>query len=62
MRTPQLADNLRRAVLQAAIEGKLNDRTNENARDLLAQIQNEKQALQAKGSLKRDNPQIAVSV
>ena len=46
MRTPQLADNLRRAVLQAAIEGKLNDRTNENARDLLAAIQTEKAAQQ----------------
>ena len=56
MRTPQLADNLRRAVLQAAIAGKLNDRTNENARDLLAAIQTEKAAQQKTGSLKKAKP------
>jgi type i restriction modification DNA specificity domain len=61
MRTPQLADNLRRAVLQAAIEGKLNDRTNENARDLLAAIQTEKAALQKTGKLKKDKPLAAIS-
>ena len=60
MRTPQLADNLRRAVLQAAIEGKLNDRTNENARDLLAAIQAEKAALQKTGSLKKAKPLAAI--
>ena len=56
MRTPQLADNLRRAVLQAAIEGKLNDRTNENARSLLAQIQEEKTRLIQQGRLKKSKP------
>ena len=61
MRTPQLADNLRRAVLQAAIEGKLNDRTNENARDLLAVIQAEKAAQQKTGKLKKDKPLAAIS-
>ena len=53
MRTPQLADSLRAAVLQAAIKGELTERSSENARDLLLRIQNEKQALQAKGSLKK---------
>ena len=61
MRTPQLADNLRRAVLQAAIEGKLNDRTNENARDLLAAIQAEKTALQKTGKLKKNKPLATIS-
>jgi restriction modification system DNA specificity domain protein len=60
MRPPQLADNLRRAVLQAAIEGKLNDRTNENARDLLAAIQAEKTALQKTGKLKKNKPLAAI--
>ena len=53
MNTPQLADSLRAAVLQAAIKGELTERSSENARDLLLRIQNEKQALQAKGSLKK---------
>ena len=61
MRTPQLADNLRRAVLQAAIAGKLNDRTSEDARDLLAQNQAEKAALQKTGKLKKDKPLAAIS-
>ena len=61
MRTPQLADNLRRAVLQAAIEGKLNDRTNENARDLLAAIQAEKTAQQKTGKQKKNKPLAAIS-
>ena len=61
MRTPQLADNLRRAVLQAAIEGKLNDRTNENARDLLAAIQTEKTAQQKTGKQKKNKPLAAIS-
>ena len=60
MRTPQLADNLRRAVLQAAIEGKLNDRTNENARDLLAAIQTEKTAQQKTGKQKKNKPLAAI--
>lgn len=60
MRTPQLADNLRRAVLQAAIEGKLNDRTNENARDLLAAIQTEKAAQQKTGKQKKNKPLAAI--
>ncbi|EGF11023.1 type I site-specific deoxyribonuclease [Neisseria bacilliformis ATCC BAA-1200] len=53
MKTPQLADALRAAVLQAAIKGELTARSSENARDLLLRIQNEKQTLQAKGSLKK---------
>ena len=53
MNTPQLADSLRTAVLQAAIKGELTERSSENARDLLLRIQNEKQTLQAKGSLKK---------
>ena len=53
MNTPQLADSLRAAVLQAAIKGELTERSSENARNLLLRIQNEKQALQAKGSLKK---------
>ena len=61
MRTPQLADNLRRAVLQAAIEGKLNDRTNENARDLLAAIQTEKTAQQKTGKQKKNKPLAAIN-
>ena len=61
MRTPQLADNLRRAVLQAAIEGKLNDRTSEDARDLLAAIQTEKAAQQKTGKQKKNKPLAAIS-
>ena len=61
MRTPQLADNLRRAVLQAAIAGKLNDRTSEDARDLLAAIQAEKTALQKTGKLKKNKPLAAIN-
>lgn len=61
MRTPQLADNLRRAVLQAAIEGKLNDRTSEDARDLLAAIQTEKTAQQKTGKQKKNKPLAATS-
>ena len=60
MRTPQLADNLRRAVLQAAIEGKLNDRTSEDARDLLAAIQREKTAQQKTGKQKKNKPLAAI--
>jgi restriction modification system DNA specificity domain protein len=61
MRTPQLADNLRRAVLQAAIAGKLNDRTSEDARDLLAAIQTEKAAQQKTGKQKKNKPLAAIS-
>ena len=53
MNTPQLADSLRAAVLQAAIKGELTERSSENARDLLLQIQTEKADLQQKGSLKK---------
>ncbi|WP_225756277.1 restriction endonuclease subunit S [Cardiobacterium sp. Marseille-Q4385] len=60
MRTPQLADNLRRAVLQAAIAGKLNDRTSEDARDLLAAIQTEKTAQQKTGKQKKNKPLAAI--
>ena len=61
MRTPQLADNLRRAVLQAAIAGKLNDRTSEDARDLLAAIQTEKAAQQKTGKQKKSKPLAAIN-
>ena len=61
MKTPQLADALRAAVLQAAIKGELTARSSENARDLLLRIQNEKQALQAKGSLKKAKAPAPVS-
>lgn len=61
MNTPQLADSLRAAVLQAAIKGELTERSSENARDLLLRIQNEKQALQAKGSLKKTKAPAPVS-
>ena len=61
MRTPQLADNLRRAVLQAAIAGKLNDRTSEDARDLLAAIQTEKTAQQKTGKQKKNKPLAAIN-
>ena len=61
MKTPQLADALRAAVLQAAIKGELTARSSENACDLLAQIQNKKQALQAKGSLKKAKAPAPVS-
>ena len=44
---------LRASVLAAAVRGDLNERSQEHARDLLLRIQNEKQALQAKGSLKK---------
>ena len=55
MHTPQLADNLRRALLQAAIEGKLTERHADDghARDLLKTIQAEKAALIKAGRLKK---------
>ncbi|MDO5069689.1 MAG: restriction endonuclease subunit S [Neisseria zoodegmatis] len=55
MHTPQLADNLRRALLQAAIEGKLTERQADDghAQDLLKQIQAEKAALVKAGRLKK---------
>ena len=52
---------LRAAILQAAIQGELNERTNENARDLLAAIQTEKAALQKTGKLKKDKPLATIS-
>lgn len=52
---------LRAAILQAAMQGELNERTNENARDLLAAIQTEKAALQKTGKLKKDKPLAAIS-
>ena len=52
---------LRAAILQAAIQGELNERTDENARDLLAAIQTEKTALQKTGKLKKDKPLAAIS-
>ena len=51
---------LRAAILQAAIQGELNERTNENARDLLAAIQTEKAALQKTGSRKKAKPLAAI--
>ncbi|OSI19846.1 restriction endonuclease subunit S [Neisseria dumasiana] len=55
MHSPQLADNLRRALLQAAIEGKLTERQADDghAQDLLKQIQAEKAALLKAGRLKK---------
>ena len=63
MRTPQLADNLRRAVLQAAIEGKLSERLpgDGDARELLAAIQTEKAAQQKNGKQKKNKPLAAIS-
>jgi len=54
--TQALADKMRKAVLQAAIEGKLTeqDATKDgNARELLAQIETEKQRLIKAGEIKR---------
>ena len=51
---------LRAALLQAAVQGELNERTDENARDLLAAIQAEKTALQKAGKLKKDKPLAAI--
>ena len=55
MHTPQLADNLRRALLQAAIEGKLTERQADDghAQDLFKQIQAEKAVLVKAGRLKK---------
>ena len=61
MRTPQLADNLRRAVLQSALECKLNYTSKENARELLAAIQAEKTSLQKTGKLKKNKPLATIS-
>ena len=52
---------LRAAILQAAIQGELNERTNENARDLLSAIQTEKTAQQKTGKLKKDKPLAAIN-
>ena len=62
MRTPQLADNLRRALLQAAVEGRLTERSSEDgsAQDLLDQIQAEKAARVKAGSLKKAKPLPAI--
>ena len=52
-----LADKMRRAVLQAAIEGKLTEQhpiTDGYARDLLADIESEKQRLIKAGEIKRE--------
>ena len=53
--TQALADKMRKAVLQAAIEGKLTDQHEDdgNARDLLADIETEKQRLIKAGEIKR---------
>ena len=55
--TVLLADKMRKSVLQAAIEGKLttqNPAEDGDARDLLAEIQAEKQRLIAAGEIKRE--------
>lgn len=54
--TQALADKMRKAVLQAAIEGKLTEQhppTDGYARDLLADIESEKQRLIKAGEIKR---------
>ena len=50
-----LADKMRKAVLQAAIEGKLTERHKDDgdARELLAKIETEKQRLVKAGEIKR---------
>ena len=61
--TQALADKMRRAVLQAAIEGKLTEQNQDDgdARELLAQIEDEKQRLIKAGEIKRQKslPDIA---
>ena len=52
---------LRAALLQAAMQGELNERTDENARDLLTAIQAEKAALQKAGKLKKGKPLAAIN-
>ena len=55
--TVLLADKMRKSVLQAAIEGKLttqNPAEDGDARDLLAEIQAEKQRLISAGEIKRE--------
>lgn len=53
--TQALADKMRKAVLQAAIEGKLTERHKDDgdARELLAQVETEKQRLVKAGEIKR---------
>lgn len=53
-----LADSLRKSILQAAIEGKLTERQSEDgdARDLLAEIQEEKARLVREGIIRRSTP------
>ena len=54
----KLSDDLRRSVLQAAIQGKLTEQRIEdgNAEDLLKQIRAEKKKLIAEGKLKKEKP------
>ena len=53
-----LADSLRKSILQAAIEGKLTEREpgDGDARDLLAEIRQEKARLVKEGKIRRSNP------
>lgn len=53
-----IAEKLRKAVLQAAIQGKLTEQLPEDgdARDLLKEIQQEKARLVKEGKLKKENP------
>lgn len=53
-----IAEQLRKSVLQAAIQGKLTEQLPEDgdARDLLKEIQKEKQRLIKEGKIKKDKP------
>ena len=53
-----IAEQLKRSILQAAIQGKLTEQLPEDgdARDLLKEIQNEKSRLTKDGKIKRANP------
>ena len=53
-----IADQLRKSILQAAIQGKLTEQlpSDGNARDLLAEIQTEKKRLIKAGKIKKEKP------
>lgn len=53
-----IAEEMKAAILQAAIEGKLTEQRKEDgdARDLLQEIQKEKQKLMAEKKIKREKP------
>ncbi len=54
----QIADKLRKSILQAAIQGRLTKQlpTDGSAKDLLAQIKTEKEKLIAEGKIKKEKP------